>query len=106
MSNIGYGKKSLDSSNTSTYSIGSSFKSIKSKTSELFKKYAKNDQKECPKQSKTSELFKKYAKNDQKECPKQSKTSELFKKSANNHKERPKQPKINMLVVTEYLALR
>lgn len=85
MSNIGYGKKSLDSSNTSTYSIGSSFKSIKSKTSELFKKYAKNDQKECPKQSKTSELF---------------------KKSANNHKERPKQPKINMLVVTEYLALR
>lgn len=65
MSNIGYRKKSLDSSNTSTYSIGSSFKSIKSKTSELFKKSANNDQ-----------------------------------------KERSKQPKMNMLVVTEYLALR
>lgn len=65
MSNIGYRKKSLDSSNTSTYSISSSFKSIKSKTSELFKKSANNDQ-----------------------------------------KERPKEPKMNMLVVTEYLSLR
>lgn len=65
MSNIGYRKKSLDSSNTSTYSMGSSFKSIKSKTSELFKKSANN-----------------------------------------NQKERPKEPKMNMLVVTEYLSLR
>lgn len=65
MSNIGYRKKSLDSSNTSTYSMSSSFKSIKSKTSELFKKSANN-----------------------------------------NPKERRKEPKMNMLVVTEYLSLR
>lgn len=65
MLSIGYRKKSLDSSNTSTYCMGSSFISIKSKTSKLFKRSANNDQ-----------------------------------------KERPKEPKMNMLVVTEYLSLR
>lgn len=65
MSIIGYKKKSLDSSNTSTYSVGSSLSSIKSKTSKMFKRTTYHDK-----------------------------------------EKRPKLPRINMFVVTEYLALR
>lgn len=49
MSIIGYRKKSLDSSNTSTYSVGSSLSSIKSKTSKMFKKTTYHDKEKRPK---------------------------------------------------------
>lgn len=65
MSFIGYRKKSVDSSNTSTYSISSSLSSVKSKTSKYFKRIVHSDK-----------------------------------------EKRPKLPRINMFVVTEYLALR
>lgn len=56
MSNIRYRKKSIDSLNTYTYSLGSSLSSIKSKASELFKKSSNNNQKKNPKEPRQSML--------------------------------------------------